>query len=1176
MRNKTDEVSHTMTQTQVITAENDTELLVEQHFAEDTVEVTIHLQTDRNCLLHWGLRRHPQGPWQLPPRSGWPQGSQSFDHSALQTPFAAGNGSRHITLKVQHPEQSPLLDFVLYYPQDAHWDNNNGRNYRIELATGRIPAATPEQFLGRLLESDSIVYQHVYHLAGNRQLAVAASRLEESYQIDLLADLSAPLLLHWGLSRRSRYEWLPPPTSLQPQDTTLFQDKAAQTPFADYEGMQRLSLSIPLQDAPAGIPFVLHQPGTGRWIKDGGNNFFVPLTPPGAGTASLHDSLLQELADEIIAKEMSRNSWTLMHRFNLCCDLLDRVHDNIPGQGLLFVWLRFSALRQLDWQRNYNTKPRELGHALDRLTEKLADRYSRQPEQREMIRLMFGTLGRGNDAQRVRDEVLHIMHRHHIKEVSGHFMEEWHQKLHNNTTPDDIVICEAYLEFLRSNGDLNRFYERLAEQGVSKERLENYERPITSHPDFVPDLKDVLIQDFEHFLGILKDVHQSTDLGVAINAARHLFDAEMHRLMDTIWHHHADPDMPVPELARELTRARQRLAEQIEQPGQTVRDLLFLDIALEQFLRLAVESGSHVDADTQTLMPLLESLLENICLSRSDPNLSAALGRWRRVQALPRSDPQRPLQIKAVLDQLERSMGTFIEQTQQLLQPPAEFLGEAFQADSWTIELFSEEVIRGRLEFALALLLRHFDARLRKSAQLGDWQVISPGSAAGTVATAAAMKAVQGKPFPQPTVLVVEKIVGDEEIPQGVTAVITPDTTDIVSHVAIRARNARVLFATCYDPATLERLRSFAGHWLQLKTDATGAVTFTEGTEPASIPARRARVKRPSAAPLPSFSGYAIAAEAFDTRKVGGKSNNLQKLRGKLQDWVRLPAAVALPFGVFAKVLSESPNREVAKNYRALTEGIDRLEAAPLRQRLAQLRETVLELEAPAKLQATLQQVMKAAGLPDPGDWAEAWLCVKRVWASKWNERACLSRKAMGIPHSRLLMAVLVQEIVAADYSYVVHTVNPLTGNRNEIYAEVVLGLGETLVGNYPGRALSFTCTKDNGEPHILSFPSKDAALYGSGLIFRSDSNGEDLTDYAGAGLYDSFMLPAPRRTALNYSREPLLWDEDFRRLLLDGIARIGSMIESVLSSPQDIEGAYADGHFYVVQTRPQVGIDEA
>ncbi len=27
-------------------------------------------------------------------------------------------------------------------------------------------------------------------------------------------------------------------------------------------------------------------------------------------------------------------------------------------------------------------------------------------------------------------------------------MEEWHQKLHNNTSPDDVVICRALLDYI--------------------------------------------------------------------------------------------------------------------------------------------------------------------------------------------------------------------------------------------------------------------------------------------------------------------------------------------------------------------------------------------------------------------------------------------------------------------------------------------------------------------------------------------------------------------------------------------------------------------------------------------------------------------------------------------------------------------------------------------------------
>ena len=83
------------------------------------------------------------------------------------------------------------------------------------------------------------------------------------------------------------------------------------------------------------------------------------------------------------------------------------------------------------------------------------------------------------------------------------------------------------------------------------------------------------------------------------------------------------------------------------------------------------------------------------------------------------------------------------------------------------------------------------------------------------------------------------------------------------------------------------------------------------------------------------------------------------------------------------------------------------------------------------------------------------------VVSPQWTERAYISVRNVGINHTDLRMSVLVQEIIPADYAFVIHTVNPSTDDADEIYAEVVLGLGEVLVGNFPGRALSFVCRKD-------------------------------------------------------------------------------------------------------------------
>jgi len=347
-----------------------------------------------------------------------------------------------------------------------------------------------------------------------------------------------------------------------------------------------------------------------------------------------------------------------------------------------------------------------------------------------------------------------------------------------------------------------------------------------------------------------------------------------------------------------------------------------------------------------------------------------------------------------------------------------------------------------------------------------------------------------------------------------------------------------------------------------------------EGDAPSVQAGRRPPVAR-SRLPRPVFRTYAIAAEEFNEREVGGKSNNLRRLLGQLPKWIGLPRSAAVPFGVLEKVLAEDRNREIQERCQNLAGELDRLPEGKREARLAELRRVLLGLWAPPELRTSLESVMTHSGLPRPEPWEDAWQCLKQVWASKWNLRATLSRMAGGIPHDDLLMAVLIQEVIEADYSFVIHTVDPATGNRDEVYAEVVLGLGEALVGNYPGRALSFTSRKGHHEPRILSYPSKSHGLYGGGLIFRSDSNGEDLAGFAGAGLYDSFVLPRPRKLPLDYTEELLFWSEPFRRNLLVNIALIGTMVERLLGAPQDIEGACCRGQYFVVQTRPQVGLTE-
>ena len=70
-------------------------------------------------------------------------------------------------------------------------------------------------------------------------------------------------------------------------------------------------------------------------------------------------------------------------RFNRATDLLFEVlngyyeMDVATAMSELYCWLRYSSIRQLTWQRNYNTQPRILSAAQERLTNAIAQTHGR-------------------------------------------------------------------------------------------------------------------------------------------------------------------------------------------------------------------------------------------------------------------------------------------------------------------------------------------------------------------------------------------------------------------------------------------------------------------------------------------------------------------------------------------------------------------------------------------------------------------------------------------------------------------------------------------------------------------------------------------------------------------------------------------------------------------------------
>jgi pyruvate,water dikinase len=181
---------------------------------------------------------------------------------------------------------------------------------------------------------------------------------------------------------------------------------------------------------------------------------------------------------------------------------------------------------------------------------------------------------------------------------------------------------------------------------------------------------------------------------------------------------------------------------------------------------------------------------------------------------------------------------------------------------------------------------------------------------------------------------------------------------------------------------------------------------------------------------------------------------------------------------------------------------------------------------------------------------AESYLCcmteadvidsVKQVWQSAYSERAVIYLKTKKVPIKQVKMAVIIQEMMAADVSGVMFTANVVNNNTDEMLINATWGFGDSLVS---GKVVPDT--------FILSKnPLK---------IVQKNLGKKELTSQLESN--HQVLAPTSRKMQTVYSLDD--------RTLLD-IAEVGMKIESSMESPQDIEWCIrSDNSLAIIQSRP-------
>eukprot|EP00177_Eucheuma_denticulatum_P006207 GFKZ01011322.1.p1 GENE.GFKZ01011322.1~~GFKZ01011322.1.p1 ORF type:complete len:1339 (+),score=210.60 GFKZ01011322.1:272-4288(+) len=1081
---------------------------------------------------------------------------------------------------------------------------------------------------------------------------------QSSSQVFIASTLAlegSDIILHWGVKKGRNSGWIAAQPDAWPKNTNRMDDgKAVQTRLEPYGSQCGVRVtSIKNLDADAiGIFAVVHAPTAPdhlKWIKAArGGDLFIPTTPPpplpGFSKDSDVSDLCKSILDGVIEREMEYGSWTLMHRYGHARHLVDSVIGTDEDcWGALYVWMRYSQIRVLDWQRRYNTQPRQLSWSQLSLVTLLANKFKYVPEVRWLCRLAMSCVGRGGSGdlgQRIRDDILVIL-RHHRGWKHGSMMEQWHQKLHNNTSPDDVIICDALLAFWHGNGDLSAYWHVINSNGLTRERMASYEQPITTDPDFPGHIKDTMIHELNRYGELLKQVHLGTDLNSIVGRCQGFMDGGTREQVNGFMFARSS-GASIVDILRSVAHARDSVCKQVTFSDylndEQRRDMIFLDLAIESEARRLLE-GTHGLGHDGTLWSHLTGIRAAAAALKCSEAGLVTEGELQRaihdlIAVIERVGQQGEshdvgLRAAAGMNIIRNVLTAIIDRYANKLGPIAKCLGLAFGADKAIISTFVEEAVRGGPGFSLSYLLRKADPAVRRVARLGPFSVVSPISkeTKGPVVVFNKLRESVVATFKRGTVVIANSCDGDEEVPENTAYVVIGSTVDVLSHVSVRARNEHYGLVSCLDSEKMAELRGLHGCIVKAKlsgedfqvdvVDESGRMSPSVGVQavmkrvkslglitppsglmtppdamatskPAGLGAlfgrqlsekslsilsnkRKAINRRQLGAP------WAIRPSEFNSELVGSKSLNLQRLVALgLPDWIKTPVSVAIPNGAMRKAMNFETNSDLLEEYKRLSKEISKAKVGDVKL-CPKLRDIVMELESPEGLNEAMRGVLDDLGCEEidkalPG----AWTAIKKVWASVWNERAHLARQKLKLSVEDVDMAVLCQKVVEADYAFVIHTTNPLTNDSNEIYAEAVIGLGETLVGNAPGQALGFTMRKDEDLDTVTaivrSYPSKATALFGGEYIFRSDSNAEDLDGFAGAGLHDSVPISENIVEDIDYSKERIMVDDEFRDFLMRGIAKIGVVVEDIMGGvPQDIEGCFKDGEFYVVQSRPQV-----
>ncbi|KAA3480288.1 phosphoglucan, water dikinase, chloroplastic [Gossypium australe] len=539
---------------------------------------------------------------------------------------------------------------------------------------------------------------------------------------------------------------------------------------------------------------------------------------------------------------------------------------------------------------------------------------------------------------------------------------------------------------------------------------------------------------------------------------------------------------------------------------------------------------------------------------------------------------------EATLDRSRRLTEEYSEVLLQLFPQKVQMLGKALGIPENSIRTYAEAEIRAGVIFQVSKLCSLLLKAVRTALGSEGWDVLVPGVVSGTlvqvenIVPGSLPSSLEG-----PVILVVNKADGDEEVTaagSNIAGVVLLQELPHLSHLG-----EKVIFVTCEDEEKVSYIQKLEGKCVRLDASSSGVSISPSSLDDRDADSVAKNLSTNGSSAGSSSAGLILLADA-DAQTSGAKAAACGRLASlaAVSDKVysdlgvpasfRVPAGVVIPFGSMEWALEQNKSMETFMSLREKIETAG-LEDGELDNLCHQLQQLVSSVQPPQDIIDSIMRVfpgnvrlivrssanvedlagMSAAGLyesipnvspSNPTVFASA---VSQVWASLYTRRAVLSRRAAGVSQKDATMAVLVQEMLSPDLSFVLHTLSPTDHNHNYVEAEIAPGLGETLASGTRGTPWRLSSGKFDGLVKTVAFANFSEEMVVSGA---SPADGEVI------------------RLTVDYSKKPLTVDPVFRQQLSQRLSAVGFFLERKFGCPQDVEGCVLGKDIYVVQTRPQ------